>query len=119
MGERYLHVYNVDGLVRLGARPCPHNTHQHASPTQAAAARQGAPCSPDLNWIEHMWGMLQSARDGLPVHTMDSLTKHIHMDWHALGQRKELLQRMAAGMRARCQKVIDNKGGHIERNIYT
>ncbi len=68
------------------------------------------PQSPDLNPIEQIWELLNSSMKKLARSTKDSTWKNLQAAWENISN--EVLERYIFTMRARCQAVIDAKGGH-------
>ena len=68
------------------------------------------PYSPDLNPIEHLWKDMARRVEARPASTMEELQDVVAEEWERTSL--DLLRTLAHSMPARCQAVIDAKGGH-------
>ena len=70
--------------------------------------------SPDLNPIEHVWGMLQVALSARPVQPTSTrqLREVLLEEWARIPQHR--IRGLISSIRRRCQAVI-NAGGHNTR----
>ena len=84
---------------------------------RGVAVLQAAAKSPDLNVIENLWNILDSKLDGRVFKSIKHLRAAAKKAWRAISL--ETCRALVASMAARVEKVIQNDGGHIERNIYT
>ena len=68
------------------------------------------PYSPDLNPIEHLWKDMARRVEARPASTMEELQDVVAEEWERTPL--DYLRTLAHSMPARCQAVIDAKGGH-------
>ena len=68
--------------------------------------------SPDLNPIEHAWGMLQTAVSSRPVQpaSVQKLRQALLEEWDQIPQYK--IRRLISSMRRCCQAVNEAQGHH-------
>ena len=67
------------------------------------------PCSPDLNPIENLWGILtRRVYDRAAYPTADALWDRIQQEWAQIGQ--DTLHSLYASMPNRVQGVLRNRG---------
>ena len=73
-----------------------------------------APNSPDLNPVDYaIWGALQQkVYLRRKFTTMDQLKQAIVEEWQKLSQR--FINRSIDQWRRRLEKIVENRGGHIE-----
>ena len=80
---------------------------------QATIVRMEWPArSPDLNPIEHAWGMLQTAVSSCPMQpaSVQELRQALLEQWDQIPQYK--IRRLISSMRRPCQAVIEARGHH-------
>lgn len=78
---------------------------------------QAPPLSPDLNWVENIWSVLDDKLMGKTYKTITSFKTAIQKAISEIPP--DFCRKQVESMRGRLLKVIENKGGHIERTIYT
>ena len=78
---------------------------------------QAAPISPDLTVTENLWTILDTELDGRVFISIKHLQAAARIAWETISV--QTVRALVASMAARVEKVIQNDGGHIERNIYT
>ena len=66
--------------------------------------------SPDLNWIENVWGIMKEKIDEKPPTTVRALKLRIKKVWRELDQEK--LVKMAKSMKKRLQAVVAAQGSY-------
>ena len=73
------------------------------------------PTSPDLNWIEDLWGILTEKLKSYstPVQNVKQLKTRLRKCWTAISI--ETLQKCASSMPTRLQQVIDGNGDALRR----
>ena len=73
------------------------------------------PTSPDLNWIEDLWGIITEKLKNYsaPPKNINQLKARLRQCWAAISI--ETLQKCAASMPKRLQQVIDDKGEALRR----
>ena len=73
------------------------------------------PTSPDLNWIEDLWGILGEKLKSysIPVKNVDQLKRRLRKCWADIPV--ETLQKCATSMPDRLQQVIDGNGDALRR----
>lgn len=64
--------------------------------------------SPDISFIENVWGWMDGELEENPPQTTATLKKRVKKIWKDMPQ--EMLVKMAKGMKQRLQSVIDKKG---------
>jgi transposase len=70
--------------------------------------------SPDLNWIENLWGIMsERLEEGNPPRSLSALKRRLIQIWKEIPQ--ETLQRCAASMPTRLRDVIRKRGNAIEK----
>ena len=67
--------------------------------------------SPDLNYIENVWAIMDEKLEEKPPKTLNALKRRVKKIWRDLDQ--EVIKNMARGMKKRLKSVIKNKGGFI------
>ncbi len=116
-------------LVTEGEKMFPFSVYQDGASSHTSAetkrlrasynniqALQSAPKSPDLNWIENLWEELDDKLMGKTFKSIRTYKAAITKAWSEI--TKELCQKHVKSMPGRLRKVIEQGGGHIERNIY-
>ena len=78
---------------------------------------QSPPLSPDLNWIENLWDTLEDKLMGKTYRTSRTFKAAIERAWAEITQ--EQCKKHVESMPGRLAKCIQQRGGHIERNIYS
>jgi hypothetical protein len=68
--------------------------------------------SPDLNWIESIWGMMSKMSTKGKARSLTQLKTRMQSAWRSLSIN--LLQRTAEGMNRRLRKVIEQRGEIID-----
>ena len=70
------------------------------------------PCSPDLSWIENVWAIMEQRLWRDKEWANSGEFEHALMEtWHEVTGHLELMGKMAASMRTRLEKVVENGGG--------
>jgi len=67
--------------------------------------------SPDLNWIENVWGLITLDWEERFERTREQLEANVIPAWNRLTARPDILRRLAESMPRRMQEVIENNGG--------
>ena len=67
--------------------------------------------SPDLNWMENVWGIMESELEENPPQTTLALKRRVRKIWKDLDQ--DVLVKMAKGMKKRLRTVIQQGGNCI------
>ena len=68
-------------------------------------------CSPDLNPIENIWGILKRKLNKFQFKTTEEFKNKIIEEWNKID--KETIKNTILSMKIRLQMIIDNKGGYI------
>ena len=68
------------------------------------------PQSPDLNPIEQIWDLIDSKIDKSARTSKDKMWEMVQRAWDSIAP--EVLRKYIFTMNARCQAVIEAKGGH-------
>ena len=103
-----------ENFILMDDNACAHRariTDQYLE--QATIVRMEWPArSPDLNPIEHVWDMLQTAVSSRPVQpaSVQELRQALLEEWDQFPQYK--IRRLISSMRRRCQAVIEARGHH-------
>jgi transposase len=66
--------------------------------------------SPDLNWIENLWGMVQQGLKGRYFRSVPQLKAAVKKEWHSIGLKD--LKKNVASMSRRMRACIQKQGGH-------
>ena len=69
--------------------------------------------SPDLNWLENVWAIMEDKIAENPPKTVKALKRKIKKVWADLDQ--DVLRTMAEGMQQRLKDVIAKKGECIDK----
>lgn len=67
--------------------------------------------SPDLNWIENLWGIMENQLKGRSFRSLQAWKLAVEQEWRSIP--KETLKKCASSMRGRMRRCIKEKGGHI------
>lgn len=78
---------------------------------------QGAPRSPDLNLQENVWQALSRYMDGRDFRNISDFKRSVSQVWEYI--TSDFCGKLFASMPHRVEKVIEQQGGHIERNVYS
>ena len=77
---------------------------------------QAAPRSPDLTVTVYLWTLLDTALGGRVFNSIKHLSAAVRKAWETISVWTG--RALAASMAAPVEKVIQNDGGQVERNIY-
>ena len=78
---------------------------------------QAAPRSPDLTVTVNLWTILDTKLGGRVFNSIKHLHASARKAWEIISAWTG--RALAASMAARVERVIQNDGGQVERNIYT
>lgn len=78
---------------------------------------QGPPKSPDINWIEQLWNATDNSLSGRSFKNMKSFKAAVTAAWSEIST--DLCKKHVKSIPRRLKKLINLKGGHIERTIYS
>lgn len=70
------------------------------------------PQSPDLNPIEHLWELLDRKLERPQRTSAESIWRNMEVAWNSISIAE--IRTIIDSMPARCQAVIDVRGGHID-----